>query len=130
MRQMDIDRIIKEKFTSSFMNDSKWDKLIETLTDKLDEIFINYKLIHDDKIHFTSLDTPDFKPFFIEPTFYKEVEWIEFPKTFNIKQNKRTTRTYIKEQKQDIDSIEKIINQIGKFMIEKEDNSIKLYAYR
>jgi hypothetical protein len=127
---MDIDRIIKEKFTSSFMNDSKWDQLIETLTDKLDEIFINYKLIHDDKIYFTSFNSPDFRPFFIEPTFYKEVEWIEFPKTFKTEQNKRTTRKHFKGQNQDIDTIEKIINQIGKFIIEKEDQSIKLYAYR
>ena len=125
-----MDKIIEERFTSSFMNDSKWDKLIEVLTDKLDEIFVNYKLIHDDNIGSTSFETPDFKPFFIEPTFYKEVEWIEFPKIFKIEENNRTTGKYMKEQEQDIDSIEKIINQIGKFMLEKDDNSIKLFAYR
>lgn len=127
---MNIDKKIQEKFTSSFMSDSKWNKLIEALTDELDEIFVNYKLIHDNNVRFTSFVTPDFKPFFIEPTFYKEVEWIEFPKIFNIEQNKRTTRKFIKEKMQDIDSIERIINSIGKFMIEREENSIKLYAYR
>jgi len=91
---------------------------------------VNYKLINDNSVHFTSFVTPDFKPFFIEPTIYKEVEWIEFPKVYNVEQNKRITRKYIKEQKQDIDSIERIINAIGQFVIEKEEDSIKLYAYR
>ena len=112
------------------MSDSKWEKLIESLTGNLGEIFVNYKLIHDDSIYFTSFSITDFKPFFIEPILYKQVEWMEFPEVFNVEQNKRTTRRYIKEQKQDIDSIEKIINTVGKFLVEREDSSIKLYAYR
>ena len=125
-----IEKIINEEFSASFMNDTKWDKLIEVLTEKMDEIFVNYKLIHDETIYFTSFDIPDFKPFFLEPIFYKEVEWIEFPEVFKIEQNIRTTRKYSKEQKQDIDSIERIINAIGEFMIERKENNLKLYAYR
>lgn len=40
---MSIDKIAKDRFESSFMNDSKWHKLIESLTDNLEEIYLNYK---------------------------------------------------------------------------------------
>ncbi|WP_378187540.1 DUF6678 family protein [Aquimarina sp. W85] len=94
---MNLNKIIDNKFSSSFMSDSKWDKLMESLTEKFDEIFVNFKLVHSDEIKNTSFITTDFKPFFIEPILYKEVEWIQFPIEYEIIKNKRATRQLIKK---------------------------------
>ena len=127
---MNLEKIIDNKFNSSFMNDSKWEKLMERLTDKFDEIFVNFKLIHTDKIRSTSFVTADFKPFFIEPILYKEVEWIKFPCEYELAKNKRLTRRMTKNRTQNISLIEKEINQIGMFELEKNKFELKLYAYK
>lgn len=127
---MNLNKIIDNKFSSSFMNDSKWDKLMEFLTDKFDEIFVNFKLVHSDEIKNTSFITADFKPFFIEPILYKEIEWIQFPSEYEITKNKRTIRKLIKSQTQDIHQIEKKINSLGVFELEINKSDLKLYAYK
>ncbi|WP_422091720.1 DUF6678 family protein [Tenacibaculum ovolyticum] len=127
---MNLNKIIDNKFSSSFMNDSKWDKLMECLTDKFNEIFVNFKLVHSDEIKNTSFITTDFKPFFIEPILYKEIEWIQFPSEYEITKNKRTTRKLTKSQTQDIHQIEKEINSLGVFELEINKSDLKLYAYK
>ena len=74
-----IDRLIAERFSVALMNDSKWERLLGRLTTTFEGgVHIAYKLIHSDKIRQTTLTSPDFKPFFTEPTLYREIEWLEF----------------------------------------------------
>ena len=127
---MDINRLISEKYTSSFMNNSKWVKLMDNLTENIGEIFLNYKLIYTDDIISTSFIISDFKPFFDEPTLYKEIEWIEFTKHFATTANQRSSRRITKTRTQNLDLIVDIIENTGTFAIEKSENKIRLYAYR
>ncbi|TCI84707.1 DUF6678 family protein [Tenacibaculum sp. M341] len=130
-----IDLFIKDRFSSSFMNNAKWEKLIDTITYSIEKTYIRYKLIYSDKIYDTYLyGTSDYKPFFEEPIFYKEVEWIEFPKEYKIQDKKYIHGNLIKgAQKtifQNINDIEKIINEMGQFLIENNNSCLKLIAYR
>lgn len=113
------------------MNNSKWEKLIDGLTDIIpNEIYINYKLVTEEEVYSTSFITSDFKPFFAEPILYKEVEWIEFPVKYEeyiSKDNRKAGKALFS---QNIIEINKTLNQIGKFDLDISDNAVKLYAYR
>ena len=125
-----IDRLILENNFSSFMNDAKWEKLFENLVKEFDSVLIRYKLIGSEKIKETKYDIVDFRPFFIEPVLYKEIEWIEFPQKVQIVINKRVSRQSISELEQDVHKIENLINRIGVFDTEKENETLRLYAYK
>ena len=52
------------------MNNTKWAKLIDTLTHKLDNLYLDYKLIYDDAVKGSLFDMADTEPYFIEPIVY------------------------------------------------------------
>lgn len=125
-----LDQIIQDRFNASFMSDSKWDRLLEKLTDAFpDGVRVRFKLIHSDAIGELHFLYPDHKPWFGEPTLYKEVEWIEFPSEYedlaNPNNRKQGTTTYY----QDIVSIAKEIGNIGLFQTEMSENRLRLFAY-
>ena len=124
------DNLIKENFSSSYMNNTKWVKLIETLINEFEEIYVNYKLIYDEVIDSYLIDILDFEPFFLEPIIYKEIQWIEFPDEYEFWKNKNNLKAAEQLYIQDLDSITKVIEKIGKFCLEKFLNSIRIYAYR
>ena len=125
-----LDQIINEKFQTSLMSDSKWEKLINRITDELEEVFVKYKLIHSNEIHQTSFDSSDFKPFFIEPILYKEVEWVEFPAEYEAYANPDNLKAGKKHYNQNLLLLEKTLSSIGKYEIEKNNEGIKIYAYK
>ena len=126
---MALDRLIKQKFSASFMNNTKWRKLIEALTYEYEDLYVFYKLVPEDKIRNAYL-YDDYYNWFLEPITFKEVEWISFPYEYEITQNKRVSRRIIKKYTQDIDLIENSINKVGQFMIDKTPTNLTLYAYR
>ncbi len=123
------DDIIKNNYSASYLNNTKWYKLIEALTNKFDEISMNVKLIYDDVIENHILNSPDFAPYFIEPIKYKEVEWIEFPNEYEYWINDNNLKAGTKLYKQNYQAIKLEIDKIGKFKIDEYDNKIRLYAY-
>jgi hypothetical protein len=125
-----LDNMIKEKFTSSYMNNSKWNKLILRLTDQFDSIYLTYKLIHSNEINGRIFDTPDFEPFFIEPILYKEIEWIEIPKQYEDWVNENNRKAGKKIYYQNLNVIKTEINNIGHFEIENKEDEIRFYGYR
>ncbi|MFC3192626.1 DUF6678 family protein [Marinicella sediminis] len=125
-----INKLIKSKFSASFMSDAKWDKLIAALCDRLaDGFFVNYKLVYGEEVNSTYFDVPDFKPFFAEPILYKEVEWIEFPSEFEDCISRDNLKAGNRLYKQDITAIEDFINALGQFKCVADDNKLRLYAY-
>lgn len=54
-----IDRLISEKFKASYLNNTKWYKLIDGLTNKFNVIHIDYKLIYEDKVEGILFDMTD-----------------------------------------------------------------------
>jgi len=128
-KSKNIDKIIKSNYSGSYLNNTKWYKLIDELTKNCEEIYINYKLIYDDVIEGYLFDIVDSKPYFMEPIKYKEVEWIEFrneyPYWLNI-DNKKAGKTIYK---QDIRVIKSIIDSIGEFRVDIFLDRVRLYAY-
>lgn len=124
----DIDKIIKQKYSSSFMSNSKWVKLIELLVEnyKLFDL-CNLKLIYDDNIRELLIEgneTFDFdyykdsmegmvtKPITPGWVLYKEIEWISFPL-----------------EKSNIDKLQKLINQLGEFRSDLTADYFRVFAY-
>ncbi len=122
-------RVSGKEYPASFMNDTKWDKLLGALTGTLEVVYVNYKLVHSNDIYNTLFYTPDFKPFFEEPVLYREVEWIEFPAEILVTVNKRASRKIIKTVRQDINLIKNTIEKTGNFVSEYDSEKIKIYAY-
>lgn len=126
-----LNRLIAERFQTSFMNDSKWDRLIEKLTDAFaDGIYARYKLIQEDAIFDVYWTEPDHKPFFNEPIIYREVEWIDFPDQYEYYVNQSNLKAGKRRYSQDVHAIETEIRKIGVFELQRLQNNIKLYAYR
>lgn len=124
----DIDKIIKKKYSSNFMSNSKWVKLIELLVKnyKLFDV-CNVKLIYDDKIRELLIEgneTFDFdyykdsmegmvtKPITPGWVLYKEIEWVSFP-----------------FEKSNIDKLQKLINQLGEFRSDLTADYFRVFAY-
>jgi len=118
-----------EKFSASYMSNAKWEKLWQTLTDKLGEVHFYFKLIDKDEVRQSSMDIPD-SPFFMEPIMHKEVEWVDFPSSYEDYISRDNLKAGKKEYSQDVDQIEEIIRSLGQFLLERSEGSLKLYAYR
>lgn len=126
-----LERLITERFSVALMNDSKWDRLLGRLTAMFQGgVHIAYKLIHSDTIHQTALVSPDIKPFFMEPTLYREIEWIEFLNQYEdyAEQNNRKAGTRVFNQ--DITAIEAEIQRSGTFQLEHVPTGLRLHAYK
>jgi len=128
-KSKNIDEIVRSNYSGSYLNNTKWNKLIEGLTNEFDEVFINFKLIYDDVIEGYLFDSADFEPFFLEPIKYKEVEWIEFSNQFEYWANINNLKAGKKIYKQDIKAIKSVIDKLGEFRIDEYENCIRLFAY-
>ncbi len=127
-----IQKIVLEKYRGSFMNNSKWVKLIRKIVENFDVIKkCTVKLIYDDEIRLLNITGDeqydlDFysnsmegmltNPIVPGWTVYKEIEWISFP--------------YDAEVAQDIFKIKEQIRMLGEFNDELTDNYYRIYAYK
>ncbi|MEO8239123.1 MAG: hypothetical protein ABI576_13550 [Flavobacterium sp.] len=123
-----IDKIIKQKYSSNFMSNSKWVKLIELLVKnyKLFDV-CNVKLIYDKEIrqliiggnenfefdyYKDSMEGMITKPITPGWVLYKEIEWISFP-----------------AEKSNIFEINKLVNQLGEFRNDLTTDYFRVFAY-
>ena len=127
-----IEKIILEKYTGSFMNNSKWVKLIQKIVENFSVIKkCTVKLIYDHEIRLLDITGDeqydlDFYSNSMEGMLtnpiapgwmvYKEIEWISFPSDTEVVQ--------------DILKIKRQINMLGKFNDELTDNYYRIYAYK
>ena len=128
-KSKNIDKLVRKNYSGSYLNNSKWYKLIDILTNEFDEIFINYKLIYDDVIEGYLFDSADCVPYFIEPIKYREVEWIEFPNEYEYWENINNLKAGKKNYRQDFKAIKTKIDSIAEFQIDEFENRLRLYAY-
>jgi hypothetical protein len=124
-----IDKIIRRNYAGSYLNNTKWYKLMDGLTTEFDEIYIKYKLVYDDITEGYLFNHVDFKPYFIEPIKYKEVEWIEIPLEYEYWRNRNNLKAGKTFFRQNLKAITTKINEIGEFKIEQFSDKTKLYAY-
>jgi len=128
-KSQDTDRYISKNYSGSYLNNTKWIKLINGLTNEFNEVFINYKLVYDDIIKGYLFNTADFKPYFLEPIKYKEVEWIEFPFEYEYWVNTNNLKAGKKVYNQHLKAIKAKIESLGVFRIDEYENRLRLYAY-
>ncbi|WP_291727799.1 hypothetical protein [Bernardetia sp.] len=136
-KQLDreIDKVIQNKFTDSFMSNAKWVRLIDGIVEN-SHLFkrVEFSKVNTEKNGVLYLDeytTYDFD--YWQTGFegcnslggillYKEIEYLNFPKEFFDDKNKVC--------QQDLGKIKEILDSVGKFMLEVDDNYIRLIAYR
>jgi len=130
MDLIEADKVIKKSFSAAYMNNTKWYKLIEKLTDNFETVYLNYKLIYNNSVKGHHFDTADFEPFFLEPILYKEIEWIEIPSNYESWVSTSNRKAGKKLYHQDLNEIKSEIDKIGNFELDVQEDKIRLYAYK
>ncbi|MFC4818479.1 MULTISPECIES: hypothetical protein [unclassified Flavobacterium] len=126
-----VDKIIQTNYTASFMNNSKWLKLIRLLVDNAQCIArCDVKLIYDDKIRQLMINGEeqfnfDFYENAMEAmitnpiapgwTLYKEIEWICFPIS--------------SENSENILKLTQLVQKSGEFHTHRTDEYYRIIAY-
>jgi len=129
-----LDQTIKQKFSSGYMSNKKWVKLIDTfvenaelikrveikkvLEEKIGLIFISENLQYEFdywNIGFEGVNS------FGGWLLYKEIEFLKFPAKF---QNENLY------QEQDLIEIKEIINKIGIFEMTDQNDELILFCYK
>ncbi|WP_223649434.1 hypothetical protein [Hymenobacter psoromatis] len=134
-----LDELIQQKFTTSLMSDSKWVRLIAALVTNHAEIKqCLVKPIWDE-------EEPTRELLFDENTYYdfdyyatamesmvsgkprgwyayKEIEWLDFPHLITSCKTKATLM-------QDLEVIQKVLDDTGQFALERTSDNLRLYAY-
>ena len=126
----DIEKAVSQ-FSQHLMSNSKWIRLIEAIIDNAHEFKkIQFKKNQNDRIGELYLNEDSIFEFdYWQRGFegnnslgdwleYKEIEFLVFPKIID------------SEITQDLDKIEKNINDIGKFCIERDEKELKLICYK
>ena len=121
------------KFSQHMMSNSKWVKLVEKLVQNSNMILkIEFKKVQSNQIGTLYLnEDTTFELDYWQNGFegsnslggwltFKEIEFITFPQIVDI--NKNIT--------QDIKEIEKLIDSVGKFSLEINNNILKLNCYK
>ena len=122
--------IIELKYSASYLNNTKWEKLLNNLIEEMNEVVVKYKLVYDDVIKETIIDMIDDRPFFIEPILYEEIEWIEFPKQYENWVNENNKKAGKKTYHQDVNILMEHLKMIGEFNLDIFESGIRLYAYQ
>jgi hypothetical protein len=137
-----LNKLIKKKFTTSFMSNKKWIKLITALVENSLEIKeCKVKPIWDDELPTRQLLIDediqfgfDFYDSSMESMIsgnpkgwyaYKEIEWLDFPRIVISYDKKRTAIT----EEQNLELIKSKIEEIGQFHMELTNDNLRLYAY-
>lgn len=124
-----VNKLIEERKLSSFMSNTKWKKVLGMLENQFETVFINFKLVYNEDIKSIEFSLVDCQSYIIEPILYKEVEWIEFPKTYMNWINENNKKAGKKEFSQDIQAIQFQIEKMGQFRLESFSDKVRLYAY-
>lgn len=131
-----------KEFSGSYMNNTKWIKLFDALSNENQIIKKCYvKDIWDDvlrEIEIPSRDLFDeaFSRTGINDVFsggpyeFTEIEKLIFPKNWSIQRKMRDENLNPFEYAQDIDKIKTLITSVGLFEIEHEPESLVIYGYK
>lgn len=131
-----VDREIEiaiSKFSEHLMSNSKWVRLINKFVENIDKVKkVEFKKVHKDIIGqlYLNEDTT-FEFDYWENGFeghnslggwltFKEIEYLIFPRIADFNNN----------VEQDLDEIMKMINSIGQFNLELNENLLKLTCYK
>jgi hypothetical protein len=130
------------RFSSKLMSNAKWLKLFRVLSDHKELIAKCYITgIWDDIPR--ALDIPGAGQF--DDTFYaqgikdvppagpclfKEIRWIAFPASWQIKRQMRDETLAPIIYTQDVEKIHQLLSAVGQLDMEYEDGDLKVYGYK
>lgn len=140
--QKRIDKRIAQ-FSNSFLNNAKWKKVFLTIFSNVDLVkqceikdffsscYVDLRTELQD-VKFEKFIYSDYIDEFITtgeyPISYREIEYLEFLKSWNGKFIGKLVKS--KPITQDTEKIKKILSTVGQFEWEEYDNSVRLIAYR
>jgi len=120
------------KFSQPLMSNSKWIKLIDELIENSEKVRkIQFKKVQNDKIGELYLDENTiYEHDYWQNGFegsnslgewleYREIEYLIFSKIIDSKNNV-----------QNLEEIQLIIEEVGQFYLEIDDNELKLFCYK
>ncbi|MBQ4810280.1 hypothetical protein J8M20_02985 [Pseudoalteromonas luteoviolacea] len=112
-----LDSVIARKFSVSYMSNAKWVKLLKAAASFEQLSYrITYKLVNNDQLKTSySEQFPEHVDnyWFIEPSIYKEIEWLEF----NFDENYK------------VGSLIEHLSAIAKFPIRQTSTGFKVLGY-
>ena len=129
-----LKKIIKRKFSASFMSNSKWKKLFVALQpvelrqaywkfvdleQEFADLFVTEHNLMDQFIGDCGLH--------LGPCAYRRIEWVEIP---HIGRDWITPSVPALSFKQDVEGALSVLEAIGKFEIERTDRGIRIYGYK
>lgn len=125
-KSKNIEAIISGNYASSYLNNTKWYKLMDELTTEFEDLYIKYKLVYDHVVEGYLFNMVDSEPYFLEPIKYKEVEWIVIPNEYEYWKNSNNLKAGKTIFKQDLQAINIEIAKIGKFEMEQFSEETKI----
>ncbi|WMS88739.1 DUF6678 family protein [Pleionea litopenaei] len=127
-----IDKLIANRFSASFMSNSKWERFFTALdVDMINIRAMLLKRVGRIDPHVTYMPKKeDLEKIWVSEGyndcsyFYKEIEWLEL---INVYKPSNIPSQYVY---QNIDDAESIINKIGKFEVERTPGGLRVYGYK
>lgn len=130
-------------FSGSFMSDTKWRKFFKALIEQkicLKEFDLKY--VRDDMVrqgsgvlfevkyeeNFTDNGFKD--PGVGGPALFKEIEWIEFKDNIEFCRHHTDSELSYKKRVQHLDAIKNLLDSLGQFEYDTDQNSLRLYGYK
>lgn len=124
-----LDALIARRFIASNMSDAKWVKLLKAAALFAEKVpYLNVKLVYDYQVKYTfTEDTPEQVEefFFSEPTFYKELEWIEFPYVRKITNANGVSINF----QQDLTGLKTHLENLANFPLEETETGLRVRGY-
>ena len=131
-----VDKTIKQNFSISYMSNAKWKKVFKNL-DAIDQEepflqviwkFIDNEYEHRHQLPFvSSLEDKYIDDYFwFGPLYYKEIEYIMFPK-LHVPYEREQYPSLHKEQ--NIEKVKEQLNNIGEFKIKETEVGFKLLGH-
>ncbi|MCG7490383.1 hypothetical protein MHN79_12875 [Vibrio sp. Of14-4] len=133
--EIKVDKLIAQSVVTPYMSNAKWRKCFRLLNEVAPDIQVIWKFVgsQNDGVR-GSLPTNEAigetylsNRFWFGPTYYKEIEWLDFPEL---------GKPYGKEKipvawfEQDVSSVVESLNKIGRWHIVKTDLGFRLYGYQ
>lgn len=117
---------------ASFMNDTKWQKLIELLqNERINSLEIKFLL---DDIVRKNFDfgyvNNNYCDTMIGAFYLKEIEWIFIPKQLEKQRFNRDEQLTSDFTVQNLDGFVEKLEKLGQFQYEKDENGVKIFAYK
>ena len=132
-------RIIDLRLTkTSYMSNAKWRKLFNAIEENGQCTFpARIKTIGDEGVYHFSTNPGIYETMNYTmdgwcgpPVAFRDIEWIYVPTVSEIERYNRDEKLESKFIQRDIAKLKKLIDEIGKFEYDFDENGLKLYGYR